>query len=122
MRHVGRGPHAHGHCVTDLCTDAVDQPPEEQETDSVSGLEPEDDVSIAALGPAVELLQRGLQNAQDQPVDVAQDDRGEEQSADHPAQSGPLARCHRGGSGAHRRALPERAANSDRGTASPMKR
>ena len=40
---------------------AVDQSPEEQETDAVGGLEPEDDIAVAGLRPAVELLERRLQ-------------------------------------------------------------
>src|SRR5438874_47559 len=121
MRHVGRGPHTHGQRVTDLGTDAINEAPEEQEPDPVSGLEPVDDVSVPALRPAVELLQRRLEDAEDQPVDVAEDDSGEEQTADHPAQPSALARCHCSGSGAHRRTFPERGTNSDSGTALPMK-
>src|SRR5205823_14753579 len=55
----------------------------------------EDDIAVAALGPAVELLQRRLEDAEDQPVDVAQHDGGKKQTADHPAQARAFAgwRC-----------------------------
>ena len=43
----------------------VDQPAEEQEPDPVGGLKPEDDVAITCFRPAIELLQRRLQDAED---------------------------------------------------------
>jgi len=80
-------PHAHGEQITGSRTDAIDQAAEEEEADAIGGLEPEDDVAVAAFRPAVELLQRRLEDAENEPVDVAQDDRREEQAANDPAQA-----------------------------------
>src|SRR5205809_1145574 len=86
-----RGPHAHGDQVARLGADPVDQPAEEQESKAVSRLEPENDVAVTAFRPTIELLQRRLEDAEDQPVDVAEHDGGEEQAADAPAQPRALA-------------------------------
>jgi hypothetical protein len=62
----------------------IDQPAKEQEADAVGGLEPEHDVSVADLGPAVLLLQRRLEHAEHEAIDVAQHDCQEQQSTDDP--------------------------------------
>ena len=85
MRHMRSRPHAHRQQITGAGADPIDQTAEEKEPDPVGRLEPEDDVAIAALGPAIEFLQRRLEDAEYQPVDVAEDDGSEEQTADDPS-------------------------------------
>ena len=100
MGHVRRGPGEHRQHIAALGADPVDHPAEGEEADPVRGLEPEDDVAITPLGPVIEALQRRLQHRDGEPVDIGEDDRGEEQSADDPAHPPlPPGGKHRGGGG-----------------------
>ena len=85
VRHRGQAPHDERDGEALLRPEPVDHPAGEQKPDRVGELEREDDVGVVDLAPAELLLERGLEDADDLPVDVVDRRREEEQRADDPA-------------------------------------
>ena len=85
MRDMADGPQRHGKRIAGPRPDLVDQPAKGDIGDAIARLEPNGEVGIAALAPAIARLQVGLERRQHQPVNIAQHHRREEQAADDPA-------------------------------------
>src|SRR6185437_13619272 len=83
---MGRGPDDNGQRIAEARADLVDDAAEADIAHRIGRLEPEHDVAIGDLVPAVFLLQHQLEHADDLAIDII-DGRGrEEQGADHPAE------------------------------------
>jgi hypothetical protein len=84
MRDVTDGPRRHRDRIADLRPHTVDEPAEQDIGDAVCGLERDREIGIALLAPVVACLEFGLEHRQDEPVDIAERDGGEQKRADDP--------------------------------------
>jgi hypothetical protein len=70
MCEMGGRPDDDSDAAADFRAEAVDYAPKGEVTNAVGSLKPEDNVAIADLAPAIFLLERGLEDAENLSIDI----------------------------------------------------